>query len=206
MIESSNRPLSLRDRTRILDDSPLHPLDKLEIAYLLLNPLKHGSFFQRSEGVGDEPPTEMQKQAFEQEWTDIRLTLSKLRVPYIVDRPLRVDEGFYRYRIIAAKKANDLQLLHDLVNAEETPEVAALSGKMMGYPATAIASYRASDAVDVKDLPGEEVEKLRAEKLLPFVQFALSRGHYREELGRVRIWQRLVRVHCPILFSELTMQ
>ena len=189
---------------QILENSRLPLSEKLILAYLLVVPQKAGALFARAEGVGDEPPDKAQRNVFEQEWSDINKTLTAMHVPYFVDRPLGVEEGIYRYRIIAAKKGPDLEAIRGLVTADETEEAATKLGRLMGYPETAVATYRTADALDVEtDLPPQEVARLRAEHVLPFVIFKLSRTHYREELNRVRIWQRLVRTHCPKLYGEI---
>lgn len=204
MIESLNQTPNMRERMRTLEESPLDPADKLTLAYLLLIPQKTGALLARAEGIRDEPPSEKQQKDFEKEWGTLRTTLNAMHVPYLIDRPLGVQEGVYRYRIVAAKKERDLQAIRKLINAEETEQIATEQGRLMGYPATAVAAYRTSDAMGTKsDIPKEEMARLHAEHLLPFLPFKLSRTHYREELNRVRLWQRLIRVHCPQLYTEI---
>lgn len=203
MIESLHQTPTLGERTKTLEASPMRLSNKLTLAYLMLVPQKTGALFGGGEGVGDDPPTQEQQTEFEKDWNDIRVALDKMKIPYLIDRPLGVDEGIYRYRIIAAKKEKDLSIIRDLVNGEETEEAAKRLGQLMGYPDTAIAAYRTSSAFDESDLPQEELQKLHSENLLPFITFKLSREHYRDELNRVRLWQRLVRTHCPKLYNEI---
>lgn len=72
------------------------------------------------------------------------------------------------------------QLVKDYMNSEEEDR----RGLLFGYPATAVQAFVEGDTIT-----SEQRDYLLKQEGLPDAPFALSREHYREEIGVLHRWQ-----------------
>lgn len=119
---------------------------------------------------------------------------------------------FAGYKIFVSKNLENLNRLVRSFKENKEQEI----GFALGYPETAVKAFPARDAdykefyercLDYRELygilPKYEREELLKEGVFKFLNFKLSKNHWREELEVARKYQRLIKEKAPNLYKEI---
>jgi hypothetical protein len=132
--------------------------------------------------------------------------LSTIGLKFRVSEKESIDEDGFELKIFEFFVGRDERKIEELKDAFLKQDHEK-TGKLLGYPETAIEAFVKEEGIfDRKSwwesLPEKEREKLLEEGVLNFLNFALSKRHWREELELVRKWQRIIREKAPKLYQE----
>ncbi len=119
---------------------------------------------------------------------------------------------FVGYDIFVSKNSENLNRLVKAFDGENEQEI----GFALGYPETAVKAFPARDpdykgfyegCLDYRELygilPKYERDELLKEGVFKFLNFKLSKNHWREELEVARKYQRLIKEKAPNLYKEI---
>jgi hypothetical protein len=114
------------------------------------------------------------------------------------------EEGFARdfnhYSVYTAKTPENLSMLVESDTEEDRKTKDYKRGKVLGYPDTAIHAWIDGNILkDVQELP----EDVRDSGVLKFVNFRLSRDHWRDELEQVSNEALTVKEMSPALYDDI---
>lgn len=191
------RPLEL------LEDLPLEALDAWYVMLVYLG-LKSGAWIIAESEVwrkGDAPVRICQHTL-----DKIELSLHELGLFYQIDlreteAGLWQPEGDGRQRLNQLADiyiAKDKDVLDAIVRARKTNDHTLL-GLSLGFPKTAVEAFETDRKIFIKDLE----PRVQLSEAGQFTYFALSKDHWREELGVVEEWIAAVKKNSSILWNEL---
>lgn len=189
---------SEKERLGILERSELQVGKKLDLALLILK-RKRAAQLGNFKVIESDEHKKQVVQEFQKEFSEIEGLLKNLGLSYRAIPP-HEDRGIYGFSFFTANGEEDLE---KTMEAEESGDDRAF-GALMGYPQTAVDAYRTRQIFNYeKDLPKDELEQLRQDGVLPFLNFMPSREYWAEELSYARKNQKLIQEKAPLLYAEL---
>jgi len=189
---------SERRRLEILEQSKLEAGKKLDLALLILK-RKQAAQLGNYDVIEPDKHKEQIAQEFQKEFFAIEELLKELGVSYRAN-PLHEDRGIYGFSFLVAEKEENLEKVIEAGKSRDDKTFGAL----MGYPKTAVDAYNTEQAFDYEEeLPKDELEQLRQDGVLPFINFMPSREHWKEELNYAKENQKLIKERIPLLYAEL---
>lgn len=112
--------------------------------------------------------------------------------------------------LFAARTQNDAEALAelDIKRAAEgdTLENMRAEGEFYGYPKTSVEAYCKAETENAHDLLLRDQElpnEIKEQGLRPFLNFRLSKQHWREELETVRTWAETIKQRAPKLYERI---
>lgn len=183
----------------LVENSNLESDIKLELVFLLLDK-KQGVQIGDFKIVESEEEKVKITAEFSQKMACILKFLDSLSLQYETVKELSYDNGIIGFSVLTSKDKSTLSKFTQANNGNDDKTF----GKILGYPITAIEAYGTDKAFNLEEkLPSDDLEKLRAEGLLPFLLFMPSKDNWDKELEWARSNQRLIREKAPKLFQEL---
>jgi hypothetical protein len=192
------RQESVKRMIELVESSSLKTNKKFDLMQLLLDRKQAAQFGNYDVIESDEHRTQLEKEMAE-EYRTISELLTKLGL-FFHGKPPAEDNGIYGFSILVAKTSENLVGVEEADTSKNDKEF----GVLMGYPKTAVDAYNTKDAFDLEtELSKEELEELKQEGVLAFLEFMPSKGHWQEELNFVRETQRLIKEKSPRLYYEI---
>ena len=189
----------LKRNIESVENSKIDTISKLELILLLLGK-KQGVHFGDFKIVESEKDTERTIEEFTDEMQEYLKLLKEINAYYVLGKELRFEGGMVGFSVLAAK---DKKILERFVQADKEDDDKTF-GSILGYPPTAIETYNTDKKFDPhEELSPEDLEKLEAEGIMPFLLFMPSREHWLEELEWARENRRLIKENAPKLYQEL---
>jgi hypothetical protein len=180
---------------------------KLDLAASFLLDEKRVVYLGDHKVIESEEEKEIFEKRFKEELEAIKKNFEYLEVPYSIVEELQLEEGVLGFNVAVGKERKDLE---EFINAKKEEDDKKM-GLLLGYPETAVQVYGTPEALDFErffqeELSSEEREKLEEEGVINFLFFQPSRKNWREELGKVRQLQSLIKEKAPKLYEELIKQ
>ena len=130
---------------------------------------------------------------FNEELNILTNLLDELNLPYKIIRDIEDRNDTIGFSVVAAKEIENLDKIEEAVKNNNNMDM----GIMFGYPRTAVEAYGTQDVLDLEaDLP-EEYADLRKEGMLPFLKFAPSKLHWKEELEWAKDNKKIIEEKSP---------
>jgi hypothetical protein len=200
----TNQEEVLKRNIESVENSTLDSEDKFDLALLLVSDKKQGAYLSReSMPITSEEQRIRVTKEFEKTLSAILELLKKTGLSYRVIHELSYKNGYVVFSVIVSKDKNVLDKFAKANNEQDQKTF----GLIVGYPKTATETYHTDKQFRFRqELPPADLEKLKAEGVIPFISFMPSREHWTEELEYARENQRLIRVKAPKLYQELVSQ
>jgi len=171
---------------------------KLDLALLILGK-KEATQLGSYDIIGPESHKKKLQKEFGSEFETIKKVLDKIGLLYYTEG-VKEDRGILGFSFLITRNNRSLKKIRKAVAKKDDKTF----GLMMGYPETAVNTYRTEEALDIdKDLSEGERKQLEDENLLPFVGFKPSKSHWKEELEYVKHIQTLIKERSPKLYRQM---
>ncbi len=160
---------------------------------LLVFDRKKATFLGDICGVESEEQKQKLIKEFSEELNILTNLLDELNLPYKIIRDVEDRNDTIGFSVVVAKEIENLNKIEEAVKNNNNMDM----GIMFGYPRTAVEAYGTQDVLDLEtDLP-EEYADLRKEGMLPFLKFAPSKLHWKEELKWARDNKKIIEEKSP---------
>jgi len=187
-----------RERLSLIEDAGLENGKKLDLALLTLGKKSAAQLGNYDIIESDEHKKQLLSE-FSEEVETIKTLLDSLGCAYNLEE-LKDRDGIMGFSFLVAR---DQAALLEVAKAEVEKDDKAF-GRLMGYPETSIEAYGTENAFDYESaLPKRELQKLKDEGMLPFLEFMPSKEHWAEELAWAREMRDLVKEKAPHLYEGL---
>lgn len=175
-----------------IEKAPLSSDFKIDLLLLVFD-RKKATFLGDICGVESEEQKQKLIKEFSEELNILTNLLDELNLPYKIIRDIEDRNDTIGFSVVVAKEIENLNKIEEAVRNNNDMDM----GMMFGYPRTAVEAYGTQDALDLEtDLP-EEYADLRKEGMLPFLKFAPSKLHWKEELKWARDNKKIIEEKSP---------
>ena len=175
-----------------IEKAPLSSDFKIDLLLLVFD-RKKATFLGDICGVESEEQKQKLIKEFNEELNILTNLLDELNLPYKIIRDIEDRNDTIGFSVVAAKEIENLDKIEEAVKNNNNMDM----GIMFGYPRTAVEAYGTQDVLDLEtDLP-EEYADLRKEGMLPFLKFAPSKLHWKEELKWARDNKKIIEEKSP---------
>jgi len=175
-----------------IEKAPLSSDFKIDLLLLVFD-RKKATFLGDICGVESEEQKQKLIKEFSEELNILTNLLDELSLPYKIIRDVEDRNDTIGFSVVVAKEIENLNKIEEAVKNDNNMDM----GMMFGYPRTAVEAYGTQDALDLEtDLP-EEYADLRKEGMLPFLKFAPSKLHWKEELKWARDNKKIIEEKSP---------
>lgn len=175
-----------------IEKAPLSSDFKIDLLLLIFD-RKKATFLGDICGVESEEQKQKLIKEFNEELNILTNLLDELNLPYKIIRDIEDRNDTIGFSVVAAKEIENLDKIEEAVKNNNNMDM----GIMFGYPRTAVEAYGTQDVLDLEaDLP-EEYADLRKEGMLPFLKFAPSKLHWKEELKWARDNKKIIEEKSP---------
>lgn len=175
-----------------IEKAPLSSDFKIDLLLLVFD-RKKATFLGDICGVESEEQKQKLIKEFSEELNILTNLLDELSLPYKIIRDVEDRNDTIGFSVVVAKEIENLNKIEEAVRNNNDMDM----GMMFGYPRTAVEAYGTQDVLDLEtDLP-EEYADLRKEGMLPFLKFAPSKLHWKEELKWARDNKKIIEEKSP---------
>jgi hypothetical protein len=175
-----------------IEKAPLSSDFKIDLLLLVFD-RKKATFLGDICGVESEEQKQKLIKEFNEELNILTNLLDELNLPYKIIRDVEDRNDTIGFSVVVAKEIENLNKIEEAVKNNNNMDM----GIMFGYPRTAVEAYGTQDVLDLEtDLP-EEYADLRKEGMLPFLKFAPSKLHWKEELKWARDNKKIIEEKSP---------
>ena len=175
-----------------IEKAPLSSDFKIDLLLLIFD-RKKATFLGDICGVESEEQKQKLIKEFSEELNILTNLLDELSLSYKIIRDVEGRNDTIGFSVVVAKEIENLNKIEEAVKNDNNMDM----GMMFGYPRTAVEAYGTQDALDLEtDLP-EEYADLRKEGMLPFLKFAPSKLHWKEELKWARDNKKIIEEKSP---------
>ena len=175
-----------------IEKAPLSSDFKIDLLLLVFD-RKKATFLGDICGVESEEQKQKLIKEFSEELNILTNLLDELSLPYKIIRDVEDRNDTIGFSVVVAKEIENLNKIEEAVKNDNNMDM----GMMFGYPRTAVEAYGTQDVLDLEtDLP-EEYADLRKEGMLPFLKFAPSKLHWKEELKWARDNKKIIEEKSP---------
>ena len=175
-----------------IEKAPLSSDFKIDLLLLVFD-RKKATFLGDICGVESEEQKQKLIKEFSEELNILTNLLDELSLPYKIIRDVEDRNDTIGFSVVVAKEIENLNKIEEAVKNDNNMDM----GIMFGYPGTAVEAYGTQDVLDLEtDLP-EEYADLRKEGMLPFLKFAPSKLHWKEELKWARDNKKIIEEKSP---------
>lgn len=175
-----------------IEKAPLSSDFKIDLLLLVFD-RKKATFLGDICGVESEEQKQKLIKEFSEELNILTNLLDELSLSYKIIRDVEGRNDTIGFSVVVAKEIENLNKIEEAVKNDNNMDM----GMMFGYPRTAVEAYGTQDALDLEtDLP-EEYADLRKEGMLPFLKFAPSKLHWKEELKWARDNKKIIEEKSP---------
>lgn len=175
-----------------IEKAPLSSDFKIDLLLLVFD-RKKATFLGDICGVESEEQKQKLIKEFSEELNILTNLLDELSLSYKIIRDVEDRNDTIGFSVVVAKEIENLNKIEEAVKNDNNMDM----GMMFGYPRTAVEAYGTQDALDLEtDLP-EEYADLRKEGMLPFLKFAPSKLHWKEELKWARDNKKIIEEKSP---------
>lgn len=175
-----------------IEKAPLSSDFKIDLLLLVFD-RKKATFLGDICGVESEEQKQKLIKEFSEELNILTNLLDELSLSYKIIRDVEGRNDTIGFSVVVAKEIENLNKIEEAVKNNNNMDM----GIMFGYPRTAVEAYGTQDALDLEtDLP-EEYADLRKEGMLPFLKFAPSKLHWKEELKWARDNKKIIEEKSP---------
>ena len=175
-----------------IEKAPLSSDFKIDLLLLVFD-RKKATFLGDICGVESEEQKQKLIKEFNEELNILTNLLDELNLPYKIIRDVEDRNDTIGFSVVVAKEIENLNKIEEAVKNDNNMDM----GIMFGYPGTAVEAYGTQDVLDLEtDLP-EEYADLRKEGMLPFLKFAPSKLHWKEELKWARDNKKIIEEKSP---------
>ena len=185
----------------MIEKSPLFYQDKMDLAltYLDEKPVSWIDVSERYEQTEEKEDEILDE--LESKKDQVQQMLDKIGFVYEMKKFKTKERTTYNsgYDFIVSKSSENLFRFKKALEKGDEKEI----GLCLGYPKTAVEGFINKNTLDYKDLPKKESKKLIKEKTSKFLEFRLSKDHWRDELKTVRKRQRLIKEKFPNLYKKV---
>ncbi len=175
-----------------IEKAPLSSDFKIDLLLLVFD-RKKATFLGDICGVESEKQKQKLIKEFNEELNILTNLLDELNLPYKIIRDVEDRNDTIGFSVVVAKEIENLNKIEEAVKNNNNMDM----GIMFGYPRTAVEAYGTQDVLDLEtDLP-EEYADLRKEGMLPFLKFAPSKLHWKEELKWAKDNKKIIEEKSP---------
>lgn len=175
-----------------IEKAPLSSDFKIDLLLLVFD-RKKATFLGDICGVESEEQKQKLIKEFNEELNILTNLLDELNLPYKIIRDVEDRNDTIGFSVVVAKEIENLNKIEEAVKNNNDMDM----GIMFGYPGTAVEAYGTQDVLDLEtDLP-EEYADLRKEGMLPFLKFAPSKLHWKEELEWAKDNKKIIEEKSP---------
>lgn len=194
-----------------IENSPLDYQDKGDflLLYLKEKPASFLTIVSRFYKIDSAEKKEKDLKKLSYESEKIQEILEKLEMPNIVKKfEVEEEKTISRgYHFLVGQDSEKLNCLKKALESGCDEEI----GLALGYPETAVRdfdnNFEKQNLLDYdelrKSLPKEELKNLQREGVLKFLNFRLSKDHWRDELEIVRKYQRLIKEKSSKIYNKI---
>jgi len=180
-----------------IEKSSLGASNKIDLMLLILN-RKYATYLGNHDIAESEEHKEKLIKEFTEELNNITTLLNDIGLPYEITAKVEDDNEIIGFSLMVAKERDNLDKIVEADKNEDDKTV----GLLLGYPKTAVETYNTPDALDVGTELPEEYTELRKEGMLPFLGFAPSKSHWKEELEWARNNKKIIEESSPSTLNE----
>ena len=175
-----------------IEKVPLPSDFKIDLLLLVFD-RKKATFLGDLCGVESDEQKQKLIKEFSEELNILTNLLDELNLPYKIIRDVEDRNDTIGFSVVVAKEIENLNKIEEAVKNNNNMDM----GIMFGYPRTAVEAYGTQDVLDLEtDLP-EEYADLRKEGMLPFLKFAPSKLHWKEELEWAKDNKKIIEEKSP---------
>lgn len=174
-------------------ENALLPVDqKIDLMLLMLD-RKSATFLGDLDGVESEEHKQKLIKEFTEEFNTLIVLLKDIDLPYEIIREVENRDDTIGFSIVVTKEVENLTKIERAVRENDDRTM----GLLFGYPKTAVETYNTQDAIDLETEFPDEFAILRKEGMVPFLGFAPSKSHWKEELEWARDNKKSIEQHSP---------
>ena len=176
-----------------IEKAPLSSDFKIDLLLLVFD-RKKATFLGDICGVESEEQKQKLIKEFNEELNILTNLLDELNLSYKIIRSIEDRNDTIGFSVVVTKEIENLNKIEEAVKNNNDVDM----GIMFGYPRTAVEAYGTQDVLDLEtDLPEEEYASLRKEGMLPFLKFAPSKLHWKEELEWAKDNKKIIEEKSP---------